>query len=30
VLSDAKIFEWLRNYVKRKVEKEIGKYDKNE
>ena len=30
VLSDAKIFEWLRNYVKRKVEKEIGKYDKHE
>ena len=30
VLSDAKIFEWLRNYVKRKVEKEIGKYDKDE
>ena len=24
VLSDAKIFEWLRNYVKRRVEKEIG------
>ena len=30
VLSDAKIFEWLRNYVKRRVEKEIGKYDKDE
>ena len=30
VLSDAKLFEWLRNYVKRKVEKEIGKYDKDE
>lgn len=30
VLSDAKIFEWLRNYVKRKVEKEIGNYDKDE
>jgi phage-related holin len=27
VLSDAKLFEWLRNYVKRKVEKEIGKYN---
>ena len=27
VLSDAKLFEWLRNYVKRKVEKEIGKYE---
>lgn len=30
VLSDAKIFEWLRNYVKRKVEKEIGKYEEEE
>lgn len=30
VLSDAKIFEWLRNYVKRRVEKEIGEYDKNQ
>ena len=30
VLSDAKLFEWLRNYVKRKVEKEIGDYDKDE
>lgn len=30
VLSDAKLFEWLRNYVKRKVEREIGKYDKDE
>lgn len=30
VLSDAKIFEWLRNYVKRRVENEIGQYDKNE
>jgi phage-related holin len=30
VLSDAKIFDWLRKYVKRKVEKEIGEYDKNE
>lgn len=30
VLSDAKLFKWLRNYVKRKVEKEIGVYDKDE
>ena len=30
VLSDAKLFDWLRNYVKRKVENEIGEYDKNE
>ena len=30
VLSDARLFAWLRNYVKRKVEKEIGEYDKNE
>ena len=30
VLSDAKLFEWLRNYVRRKVEKEIGEYDKDE
>lgn len=30
VLSDAKIFEWLRNYVKRKVEREIGEYDEDE
>lgn len=30
VLSDAKLFEWLRNYVKRKVEREIGDYDKDE
>lgn len=29
VLSDAKIFGWLRNYVKRKVEGEIGEYDKD-
>ncbi len=28
VLSDAKLFEWLRKYVKRKVEREIGDYDK--
>jgi phage-related holin len=27
VLSDAKLFAWLRKYVKRKVEKEIGKYE---
>ena len=30
VLSDTKLFRWLRNYVKRKVEKEIGDYDKDE
>ncbi len=30
VLSDAKLFEWLRNFVKRKVEAEIGEYDKDE
>lgn len=30
VLSDAKLFEWLRQYVKRKVEREIGEYDKDE
>ena len=30
VLSDAKLFEWLRNYVKRKVEREFGEYDKDE
>jgi phage-related holin len=29
VLSDAKIFEWLRRYVKRRVEREIGEYDKD-
>lgn len=28
VLSDTKLFEWLRKYVKRKVEREIGDYDK--
>lgn len=28
VLSEAKLFEWLRKYVKRKVEREIGDYDK--
>ena len=28
VLSDTKLFLWLRNYVKRKVESEIGEYDK--
>ena len=27
VLSDGKLFRWLRNYVQRKVEKEIGKYE---
>ena len=27
VLSDANLLEWVRNYVKRKVEKEIGKYE---
>ena len=27
VLSDGKLFAWLRNYVQRKVEKEIGKYE---
>ena len=27
VLSDAKLFEWLRRYVKRKVEREIGEYE---
>lgn len=27
VLSDGKLFTWLRNYVQRKVEKEIGKYE---
>lgn len=27
VLSDAKVFEWLRKYVKRKVEEEIGGYE---
>ena len=30
VLSDAKLFGWLRGYVKRKVEREIGEYDKDE
>ena len=30
VLSDAKIFTWLRNFVKRTVEEEIGEYDKDE
>lgn len=30
VLSDAKLFEWLRNYVRRKVENEIGRYDEDE
>lgn len=27
VLSDKKLFEWLRRYVKRKVEREIGEYE---
>ena len=27
VISDARLFSWLRNFVKRKVEKEIGKYE---
>ena len=30
VLSDARLFMWLRNYVRRRVEKEIGDYDKDE
>ena len=30
VLSDAKMFLWLRNYVRRRVENEIGEYDKDE
>ena len=30
VISDARIFAWLRNYVKRKVEREFGDYDKDE
>lgn len=30
VLSDAKLFEWLRNYVRRKVEKEMGRYGEDE
>ena len=30
VLSDAKLFAWLRNFVKRKVEEEFGEYDKDE
>lgn len=30
VLSDAKLFVWLRNYVKRKVEREFGEYEKDE
>ena len=30
VLSDARLFMWLRNYVRRRVEKEIGEYDKDE
>ena len=27
VLSNGKLFRWLRNYVRRKVEKEIGEYE---
>ena len=30
VLSDRKLFMWLRNYVKRKVEHEMGDYGKDE
>jgi phage-related holin len=30
VLSDAKLFGWLRQYVKHRVESEIGEYDKDE
>ena len=30
VLSDARLFRWLRNYVRRRVENEIGEYDKDE
>ena len=30
VLSDAKLFAWLRNFVKRTVENKIGEYDKDE
>lgn len=30
VLSDAKIFKWLRQYVHRRIEKEIGPYDDGE
>ena len=30
VLSDAKLFKWLRNYVRRRVETEMGEYDKDE
>ena len=30
VLSDRRLFVWLRGYVKRKVEREIGEYGKDE
>ena len=30
VLSDARLFRWLRNYVRRRVENEIGEYGKDE
>jgi hypothetical protein len=30
VLSDRKLFMWLRNYVKRKVEHEMGDYGNDE
>ena len=30
VLSDAKLFVWLRNYVRRRVENEMGEYGKDE
>ena len=30
VWSDTKLFGWLGNYVKRKVEREIGEYDKKD
>ena len=30
VLSDTKLFEWLRQYVKHRVERAIGEYDKDE
>lgn len=30
VLSDSKLFEWLRRYVKHRVTKELGDYEKDE
>ena len=30
VLSDAKLFEWLRKYVKHRIERSIGSYEKDE